>query len=215
MNVDAILTSLNAEGVEFILIGGMNFLLRHVPELTFDVDIWIKDNEQNLQHLNKSLQQLGAEWGRTEKEWRPVSEDWHWLQAQPVFCLTTRHGALDVFRSVLGLENQYDQCRRRAFDARTASGVSFASLSDEDMLVCRESLPFERQKLRRDSQCKKGEMKTVNEIKAEEERKRELAYDPVARWLHIQQTITWAEANLPPEKRRNRPRQPFTCQPLA
>ena len=52
-------------------------------------------------------------------------------------------------------------------------------------------------------------MKTLDEIKAEEERKRDLAYDPVARWLHIQQTITWAEANLPLEKRRNRPRQPF------
>jgi hypothetical protein len=52
-------------------------------------------------------------------------------------------------------------------------------------------------------------MKTLDEIKTEEERKRDLAYDPVARWLHIQQTITWAEANLPPEKRRNRPRQPL------
>jgi len=40
----------------------------------------------------------------------------------------------------------------------------------------------------------------------EEERKRNVAYDPVQRWLHIQQTITWAEANMSPEQRRNRPR---------
>ena len=53
-------------------------------------------------------------------------------------------------------------------------------------------------------------MRRLDEIKAEEERKLELAYDPVARWLHIQQTITWAEANLPPEKRRNRPRRPVS-----
>jgi hypothetical protein len=45
-------------------------------------------------------------------------------------------------------------------------------------------------------------------LKKEEERKRNAAYDPVARWRHIQQTITWAEANLPPHLRRNRPRQP-------
>ena len=45
-------------------------------------------------------------------------------------------------------------------------------------------------------------------LKREEERKRDAAYDPVARWQHIQQTITWAEANLPPHLRRNRPRQP-------
>jgi hypothetical protein len=45
------------------------------------------------------------------------------------------------------------------------------------------------------------------ETKSQEELKRDRAYDPVQRWRHIQQTIAWAEANLPPEKRRNRPRQ--------
>lgn len=43
-------------------------------------------------------------------------------------------------------------------------------------------------------------------LKAEEERKRDAAYDPAQRWIHIQETITWAEANMPPHLRRNRPR---------
>jgi len=43
-------------------------------------------------------------------------------------------------------------------------------------------------------------------LKKSEERKRDAAYDPVQRWRHIQETITWAEANLPPHLRRNRPR---------
>jgi hypothetical protein len=43
-------------------------------------------------------------------------------------------------------------------------------------------------------------------LKKQEERKREAAYDPAARWRHLQQTITWTEANLPPHLRRNRPR---------
>ncbi|MGO8698684.1 MAG: hypothetical protein ACLQVY_13305 [Limisphaerales bacterium] len=46
----------------------------------------------------------------------------------------------------------------------------------------------------------------LNALKKREERKREAAYDPAARWQHIQQTINWAEANLPPHLRRNRPR---------
>jgi hypothetical protein len=46
----------------------------------------------------------------------------------------------------------------------------------------------------------------MDETKAREEAKRDRAYDPVLRWKHIQDTITWAEANLPPELRRNRPR---------
>ena len=42
--------------------------------------------------------------------------------------------------------------------------------------------------------------------KEQEERKRDRAYDPALRWRHIQETITWAEANLPLALRRNRPR---------
>lgn len=43
-------------------------------------------------------------------------------------------------------------------------------------------------------------------LKQLEERKRDAASDPVKRWRQIQETITWAEANMPPEHRRNRPR---------
>jgi hypothetical protein len=45
-------------------------------------------------------------------------------------------------------------------------------------------------------------------LKKDEERKRDAAYDPVKRWLHVQQTITWAEENLPAHLKRNRPRKP-------
>lgn len=48
----------------------------------------------------------------------------------------------------------------------------------------------------------------MHDLKASEERKRDKMSDPVLRWKHIQDTITWAEANMPPHLRRNRPRQP-------
>ena len=48
----------------------------------------------------------------------------------------------------------------------------------------------------------------ANELKASEEQKRDATYDPALRWRHIQDTITWAEANLPEHLRRNRPRRP-------
>ncbi len=41
---------------------------------------------------------------------------------------------------------------------------------------------------------------------ASEEAKRDRMYDPALRWKHIQETITWAEANMPEHLRRNRPR---------
>lgn len=39
-----------------------------------------------------------------------------------------------------------------------------------------------------------------------EERKRERASNPAERWRQIQSAITWAETNMKPEFRRNRPR---------
>ena len=42
MNVDRILETLNRQDVRYILIGRMNFLLRHTPVLTFDVDVWVE-----------------------------------------------------------------------------------------------------------------------------------------------------------------------------
>jgi hypothetical protein len=149
MNVDEILRTLNQEQVNYLLIGGMNFLLRHLPELTYDVDIWVKDDDENLARLNRALGQLGAEWGRTEAEWKRVEVDPHWLQTQAVFCLTTVHGALDIFRDVFGLEGRYLECKGRSVGCQTSTGIQFAGLSDEDMLACQEALPPGERKERR------------------------------------------------------------------
>ncbi len=149
MNVDRILLTLNEWKVDYLLIGGMNFLIRHLPELTFDVDIWVQDSPENLPRLNQSLRHLGAEWGRTESEWRPVPENWRWLEGQMVFCLTTSYGALDIFRDVLGLEGRYAECKARGVPTTTAAGVAFTGLSDPDMLACQEALPLPERKTRR------------------------------------------------------------------
>lgn len=141
MNVDEILQTLADEQVDYLLIGGMNFLLRHLPELTFDVDLWVRDDADNLPRLNRALRRLGAQWGRTEAAWAPVPDDWRWLRTQGLFCLTTLHGALDLFRDVRGLEGRYAECRARGLPARTATGVPYLGLSDEDMIACQEALP--------------------------------------------------------------------------
>lgn len=149
MNVDEILRTLHQERVDYLLIGGMNFLLRHLPELTWDVDIWVEDEPENLARLNRALELLGAEWGRTETEWKPVAADSRWLWTQEVFCLTTAQGALDVFRDVRGLEGRYLECKGRGIRAQTAAGIQFTGLSDEDMLACQEALPVGERNERR------------------------------------------------------------------
>ena len=134
MNVDAILRELNAHRVRYLLIGGMNFLLRHRPIVTFDVDLWIEDTEANLGHCERALASLNASWGLSEDEWGPVAAlRPGWLSRRPVFCMTSAFGAIDIFRAVVGLDD-WAKCFARAVRSKTAGGVSCRGLSDVDML---------------------------------------------------------------------------------
>jgi hypothetical protein len=146
VNVDEILMTMNRLGCRFLLIGGMNFMLRHEPILTYDVDLWIEDREDNRCCCELALLELGAEWGATEDVWGPVSGlESGWLDRQHVFSLITPHGAIDIFRSVFGLDD-WQACWQRATSETTASGVEYRGLSDEDMLQCQLALSEGEQK---------------------------------------------------------------------
>jgi hypothetical protein len=151
MNVDRILETFHRQQVDAILIGGMNFLLRHQPVLTFDIDFWICDSDENLEKTGNALRELGAEWGKDDVSWGPIPQGGNWLRAQTVFCLTTPFGAIDIFREVRGLEGRYNQCLARSTPQRTTNGTVFQSLSDEDMLACQLALPESERRLDRTS----------------------------------------------------------------
>ena len=141
MNVDRILEAFNSGHVEYLLIGGMNYMLRHEPQLTYDVDIWINDAKENRARCEAALKEIEAEWGADEHEWGPVAQlPQGWLGRQAMFCLTSPHGAVDVFRAVSGLDS-WDACNARAVAGATTGGIRFRGLSDEDMLRCQEALP--------------------------------------------------------------------------
>jgi len=162
MNIDKILQTLADWNVDYILIGGVNYLLRHEPELTFDVDIWVGDNVENLRKLNHALIAMEAAWGPTEKDWLPVPASHEWLKKQSIYCLTTSLGAVDVFREVRGLAGKYSQCKKAALRAETASGVPYFGLDDQHMLTCQEALPPGEQKLKRMAVLKKALEKNRN-----------------------------------------------------
>jgi hypothetical protein len=46
----------------------------------------------------------------------------------------------------------------------------------------------------------------TDSLKRHEEEKRNRAYDAAERWRQIQRMIAWAEKNMQPQFRRNRPR---------
>ena len=140
MNIDGILHAFNQAGTEYLLIGGMNFLLRHEPVLTYDIDLWIRDTPENRQRCDAALRALGAEWGPTEDAWRKIADQPGWLTRQSVYCLTSDSGAIDVFRAVTGLPS-WDEAAARAYAGRTAGGIAYRGLGDEDMIVCQLALP--------------------------------------------------------------------------
>lgn len=145
MNVDFILKALNRNKVSYLLIGGVNYLLRHKPVLTYDVDVWIEDTEKNLRHCEKALSQLKAEWGSSDDDWFPVAKRKPgWLKQQTVFCMTSPYGAIDIFRQVKGL-NDWRSCFKQSVRGRTG-GIPFAGLSDEDMLKSQKALNMSEQK---------------------------------------------------------------------
>jgi hypothetical protein len=140
MNVDKIFDTFNRHRVSYLLLGGMNFLLRHAPIVTYDVDLWIEDTEENLGRCENALAELNAEWGPTEQDWEPVaSKPAGWLGRQPVFCLTSRDGAIDIFRYVKGLDD-WQASFKTANREQTASGIAYFGLSDDDMLRCQYAL---------------------------------------------------------------------------
>jgi hypothetical protein len=133
MQVDQILDAFNRRGVAYLLIGGANFMLRHAPVLTYDLDLWVEDTEANLDRCAAALADLQAEWGASEEAWGPVAKlPAGWLRRQALYCLTSPHGAIDVFRAVTGLP-RWQECSGRG-------------LSDEDMLRSQEALAPKEQK---------------------------------------------------------------------
>jgi hypothetical protein len=146
VNVDRILDTLNRFQVDYLLIGGMNFLLRHEPVLTYDVDIWIEDSDANRRRCEQALCELEAEWGRTDEDWKPVRQQpGGWLDVQGVYCLTSPQGAIDVFRRVAGLDT-WQASRDFGVQETTASGIPYVGLSDADMLRCQVALDEPLQK---------------------------------------------------------------------
>ena len=149
MNVDHILSVMNRHGVQYLLIGGMNFLLRHKPVMTYDVDFWIDDSATNRRACELALAELDSEWGPTEEQWGVVSKlSPGWLDRQTVYCLTSPHGAIDIFRHVRGLE-EWSASFKNALSGQTAEGTVYHGLSDADMLACQLCLDPESQKVDR------------------------------------------------------------------
>jgi hypothetical protein len=149
MDIDRILQIFNECHVQYLLIGGMNFALRHRPYTTYDIDLWIEDTELNRSACERALATLGAEWGRSDEDWGPTREKKSgWLESQGVFSLNCPFGSVDIFRAVKGL-GDWATSHAQSLAESTKEGTPYRGLSDTDMLRCQLALEASQQKIER------------------------------------------------------------------
>ena len=132
---------MNQRGVEFILIGGLNFFLRYQPVATRDIDLFVESTKENLSRCESALADLNSSWGLDDDDWGPVKDKpAGWLGNQSVYCLLCDAGEIDVFTTVAGIPSFLD-ARHRATLCKSPADNEYWSLSAEDMIACQMALP--------------------------------------------------------------------------
>ena len=199
MDIDQILQAMNDHEVAYLLIGGMNHLLRHEPVLTFDVDLWIEDDEANRRRCEHALASLAAQWGESGGRLGARCRTARWLAGSASGVLpeqpARRHRHLSSRCGPVRLVRLPGECRAR----RNRRRNTYWGLSDEDMLRCQLALDEPYRKTSTDRNL--GACPAIAEQRSwkcltccsREEQKRWRQWDAAERWRVILQTINWAE----------------------
>ncbi len=141
--------AMNRNDVSCLLIGGLNYFLAHKPVTTQDIDLFIDDTPTNRRACENALQELGAEWGKRDDDWGPVSEKPKgWLWGQNVFCLLTKFGLVDIFFSLPGVSSFADAMQRSIL-FEVGNDLQIRLISARDLLECQLALPEVYQKQER------------------------------------------------------------------
>lgn len=91
------LATLEASGVDYVVIGGLAAVLHGSPVLTQDLDVCPSQDEKNLERLALALRTLGAKIRTdTSPEGLPFACDSVFLRNVQLLNLVTRYGDLDI-----------------------------------------------------------------------------------------------------------------------
>lgn len=133
--------AMNRNEVSFLLVGGLNYFLVHKPVTTQDIDLLIDDTSENRLACEKALDDLGAQWGKSDDDWGPVTEKPQgWLSGQSVFCLLTLFAPVDIFLSLPGILS-YADAKLRSLSYEVDKDVQIKLISTRDLLECQLALP--------------------------------------------------------------------------
>ena len=118
------ITCLQGEGVEFMLVGGYAVGLYGWPRMTFDIDFWVWANEENAGKVMRALRKFGA----------PLmdlaEEDFH--RPGMVFQIGTAPQRIDLLSGVDGV--RYEDAVKRAVEMEV-DGLKLKVISLDDLIV--------------------------------------------------------------------------------
>jgi hypothetical protein len=137
----AILRVLHAEGIDFILVGGLSAVLNGVPAQTYDVDIVHSREAANVERLTKVLESLDAIF-RIQPERRIQPAPSH-LAGSGHLNLVTKFGPLDLLGTI-GRDLDYRALLPHSSEKIVAEGVTIRVLDLETLIAIKEDLDGEK-----------------------------------------------------------------------
>jgi predicted nucleotidyltransferase len=136
LDTAGLLRALTAQGVDFVVIGGIAALLHGSPRLTQDLDICFATDRGNLEALGEVLTRLGARLAGIDED-VPFVPDADALRRIVVLTLETDLGKLDVLGSPAGAP-AYGALREQA-DRYDIGGAHVLVASIADLIAMKRA----------------------------------------------------------------------------
>ena len=118
-----LLCAFNAEGVEYLVVGGQAVNAYGAPRLTKDLDLLIRSTASNSERVFKALARFGAPIaGLSPAEFRDHPDD--------VFQIGVEPSRIDILQSISGVDFDSAWKRRQLFAVEDGLTVPFIALDD-------------------------------------------------------------------------------------
>ncbi len=118
-----LLCAFNAEGVEYLVVGGHAVNMHGVPRLTKDLDVFIRSSEANSERVFRALKIFGAPLGGYS------AEDFHGHE-EDMFQIGVEPNRIDILQAIGGVDFETAWQRREMFEIDDGLAAPFLSFDD-------------------------------------------------------------------------------------
>lgn len=141
LDLEALLRTLSAHGVEFIVVGGVCALLHGAPVATFDLDVVHSQAPANVKRLLMALEEMGAYYrSQPARKLRP--QETH-LAGPGHQLLLTCFGPLDVL-GMIGTGRRYEDLLPHTSRLELDQGLTIQLLDLETLIEIKEETATEK-----------------------------------------------------------------------